>query len=510
MSCFPLTRSWLPLTLCIGCIDQALTDGREALVRADSGGEDSDSGLDSGIEPACSVGQLGEDDGLPLRRAAEVTEGDKEGAIISFGYGLVPAATPDGAALWVSGAYSWWADAARDPDGAYLLRRPAWDRETLGMDASPMLYTDEPVGMQLVASLLTGSVDSPETAFWMATPGTEADKWDGSRMWLFTEAPSRSVDVVAASTAELTVASSDGYRSIFGDYDGDGLDDLIVPGSPSRLFLLPLMGDVDDSGADVVFPDVLLDGVARLQLTDAATVDLDGDGHGDLVWKQAAGEREDHTRFDLYFKLGPLSTFWDAADGFLVDDFTRLPASGAGSSYTQYSSVRAVGDVTGDGQPDATAEFADDAGGLEGASSLFVVDRLPLGSGSLADLGTRLVGVPGQDPTNTSSSGLGSGGGGDANGDGVGDLVVFQSDTRLYDGSDHRAYVVTGPLDGVVQLAESSAEIRLPVADSAVSETNAAALVPDMDADGMDDVVVNFVDGANPGVVWLFPGCPEW
>jgi hypothetical protein len=52
--------------------------------------------------------------------------------------------------------------------------------------------------------------------------------------------------------------------------------------------------------------------------------------------------------------------------------------------------------------------------------------------------------------------------------------------------------------------------MRLAYAADGIFEENGAALVPDLDGDGMDDVIVSAVDGINPGVAWLFPGCAAW
>lgn len=521
MSCSRLTSAaWLVLGS--ACSDQLLTvlpdagdDSGSGAVDSESEIEPDDTGLDSGggddtgeHVPACGGGELGEADGRPLRRSDDTDTQDTKFASVYFSFRVLPAG---GRELWVTGNGSWYADTHPNWDGAYLLDGTAWDDSVLPSNVLPTLYMDDPIGTAPIASGLTVDPAAGGEALWVSTPSDQADDLDGSWLWLSASNPTRGVDLMSWASAEVRVESGNGEQSSFADYNSDGLDDAMIPGHPTVILLAPFSGTLTEADADVNFPERLAAGVADFRPDSPAALDLDGDGHLDLVWKQANGERDDHTQFDLFFKRGPLAggPTWDAPDAVLVDDVSRLPDDYASWS-TPYGAIRTVGDVTGDGSTDATVAYNYDAGSEPGSSSLLIVNRLPQGTGSITDLETRLVGVPGDDPRSEARSWVGSGGGGDVNGDGFGDLVAFQASTLLAGGPERRSYVVTGPLSGVVRLDQSATQVRLAYAADGIFEENGAALVPDMDGDGMDDVIVSVVDGINPGVAWLFPGCAAW
>lgn len=381
----------------------------------------------------------------------------------------------------------------------------------LGHGAQPLLYVDDRFRTMMTATGLTLDESAPMGGFAVTTSRTSSDELDGSYIWLAASAPTRETDFIWWADTEIFVESLDGVASVFADLNGDGLDDAFVPGYQTRIFLSPMMSTVFDEDADIVFPAILPDEIAPFQPTSAAAVDLDHDGYLDLVWKQPAGERDNHTQFDLLFKRGPIAQDWDAPDARIVDEVSALPENSWGSSYTQSSTVRAVGDVTGDGYADVTATFSYDAGGRDGSGSLIVIEAWPEGTVALEDVPTRLVGVPGDIPDMPSHSNLGSGGSGDVNGDGVDDLVVFQAYTGLYSGDERRVYIAPGPLSGLVVLEDASVQVRLPRGAGATNEHNAAMVVPDLDGDGLDDVIVNVIDGGDlPGAVWLFAGCDAW
>ena len=65
---------------------------------------------------------------------------------------------------------------------------------------------------------------------------------------------------------------------------------------------------------------------------------------------------------------------------------------------------------------------------------------------------------------------------------------------------------VSGPIDGLIDPESDAVQIRLPV-DTARAR---AIIVPDLDADGLDDMVFSTWGGGELGVVWLFPGCAGW
>lgn len=483
---------------------------------ADSGLPDTaiDSGGDTSTPEGCGPGVLSEEDGRPLRLSETANGGtDIEIAAYWFGTSTLPDYTTNPGKLWVSTGANWYADTRPNWDGAYLLDGTAWDGDgVLGPDARPTLFLDDGIAhTAMVATGLTMNSATQKGGFAITTPGTSNDDLDGSYIWLANSAPTRATDLIAWADVEIFVEAFMGDESTFADLNGDGLDDVLVPGYETRIFLSPMTGSVFDDDADFVFPAILPDEVAPFQPTSAAAVDLDHDGYLDLIWKQPAGERDNHTQFDLLFKRGPIARDWDAPDARIVDEVSALPENSWGSSYTQSSTVRAVGDVTGDGYADVTATFSYDAGGRDGSGSLIVIEAWPEGTVALEDVPTRLVGVPGDIPDMPSHSNLGSGGSGDVNGDGVDDLVVFQAYTGLYSGDERRVYIAPGPLSGLVVLEDASVQVRLPRGAGATNEHNAATVVPDLDGDGLDDVLVNAVDGGDlPGVVWLFAGCDAW
>lgn len=522
MSCSRLTSAaWLVFGS--ACSDQLLTVLPDAGGDSGSGVADSEpeiepeeTGLDSAggddtgeLVPPCGGGELSEGDGRPLRRSDHTDDPDAKLASLYFSSQVVPAGAAD---VWVTGNNGWYADTRPNWDGAYLLDGSHWKDQTLAPAVLPSLYMGDPIGTVIIASGLTVAPAAVGEAIWVSTPSGDSDELDGSWLWLSASKPTHGVELQSWASANVRVESGTGDESSFADYDSDGLDDAMIPGDPTIILLAPFAGTLTEEDADLTLANRLVGGLADFEPQSPAALDLDGDGHLDLVWKQANGERDEHTHFDLFFKRGPLAGggVWDAPDAVLVDDVSRLPDVSYDPVGPHSGAVRSVGDVTGDGATDATVAYNYDAGGEPGSSSLFIVNRLPQGTGSITDLETRLVGVPGDDPGSEARSWVGSGGGGDVNGDGFGDLVAFQASTLLSGGPERRSYIVTGPLSGVVRLDQSATQMRLSYDADGIFEENGAALVPDIDGDGLDDVIVSVVDGTNPGTAWLFPGCEGW
>jgi hypothetical protein len=500
------------LLLLAACSDRLLTpvprqeeskpDVSDSTPAGDSAANDT--APDSGGGESCGERTLGAAHGAPLARGEELDAA----SVTYFGIAIKPGVEAGAPRVWVQASLGGIRSTAPNAawNGAYLLAADDWAAPVLPAAETPRLYSDRPTYEPqpwLHRSGLTTDAAYPGEASWFGN--NEED--EGSVFLLFTHPPATSAVMADEAAATLTARYYMTDRAITADLDGDGLDDLLVPGWPIHVFLSPMAGALTEDDADHIFEMGLSDNFGWDPGGGHAAADLDGDGYMDLVWESSTRRWGDGNTDDVFYVRGPILTraSWEGADGVLLDDTPGDPISSNNAVRGEAGGIRAVGDLTGDGRDDVTVHSENDAYGRVGSSVLYVLDHPVVGTEELAEQPIRLVGLP----TILNHGGqLGSGGSGDVNGDGLLDLVAFEHYTGLATGLEYRGYLVTGPIDGLIDLENDAVNIRLP-ADTDTSEAQ-AIIVPDLDADGLDDVVFSAWGGGEPGVVWLFPGCAGW
>ncbi|MFZ5481649.1 MAG: FG-GAP-like repeat-containing protein [Myxococcota bacterium] len=288
--------------------------------------------------------------------------------------------------------------------------------------------------------------------------------------------------------------------SLHGDADGDGFGDPATategcPGDPgiedgtdcddADAGTFPggseVWGDGVDQdcdgvadGADVTNAAVFLPGEhAGDSVVAVATGDLDGDGDDDLV-VTACGRSEWWGK--VYVLLGPVS-----------GDDTLSSAEGhvAGTESSPVGCAVAVaGDVDGDGNSDILVGAAPSFGGWESSdgSGAWLLSGPALGLDS-TDEATLLLTPDG--PADAAGVAVAAG---DVNGDGTPDLIVGATlaDEGAPDGG--AAYVVFGPRDGTLELADADVTVTGQTASGLVGASVRADA--DFDGDGLSDVVI--------------------
>jgi hypothetical protein len=481
----------------------------------DSGGDSDAPATDTGdtaVEVPCASGWPGAPVALPLSLP---DDGDGEVNNVEREFGVEVAAWANAGTNLVAvtggGVMPYPSDDARG--GLYALDGSAWSEPLLPTTTTPILRA-EGVPAVLVAVGSTTLYESPREATWLESTIEGPDGDPLHETWLFSSMP-----VAPATTDDATAyfqADRGGSNGHF-DCDGDGLDDYFVMDYEPKIYLAPMSGTYDPEDADVTFAQYLHGEAAVFHPEDHAALDLDGDGYLDLVWQHAVRLGDGSYESGYALKRGPLATrpAWTSYEGVLLIDLnTRSNELTTNSALTR-NNLAVVGDITGDGVPDATLPFYSVDDGDANSHELFVLDRWIEGTESLSVLGNRLVGAPGEGEA-VQLGALGASGGGDFDGDGQGDLVVFQYFTRLATGPIHRVYALPGPITGIVDLASAAHVIEPPCLseDCYYESLTVATLVPDITGDGFDDTLVSVYSTHSHAdlrsILWLYPGCDDW
>ena len=320
-------------------------------------------------------------------------------------------------------------------------------------------------------------------------------------------------DVTVANGTHLGVSGLDrndylGKGVAFLDFNGDGVDDLLVgaPGADDNGAnagaAYVFFGPVGDVGlVDAALADVVLVGsglAERAGWTVANAGDLDGDGDDEALIGAAPGPNSTHNAGIAYLVAGGMVG--------LVDLGTQRLAVFVGEqAESEFGSVVAgVGDVNGDG-------WGDVAIGAPRGTNLELNDghvRLFLGplQGEIpeADADARFVGV-----SKASSAGIAIAGVGDVDGDSLDDFVVGAARDATAGENAGAAYLLLGDPAGL------SGDLTIDAAASAIY-TGAAfdragasvAHAGDVNGDGLQDFFVGAKQqGASKrGAVYLIRG----
>lgn len=496
---------WAPALLVplLACSDQGLSGKEEGASDGETAGELHETGLgdtaDSAEpdEPACEPKpQLWVSDGWSL-------EADPD-EMYGLGY---QASVPGVTSVWATSA-----DTKSNRVHYVPVSAADWELGQYPSSETVMLYSEprpdhgaaDGPAMMLSAGRTIRPEGQGEAVLFLLGPGTDQGESMGFA-WLL-DRPSAAVDVEAAEVA-VEVGGGTPYQfAVPADYDGDGLDDLFLPSSgTSLLFLAPYDTTRTPAEADRTWSwEMELYGRG---VRGAVPLDMDADGHMDLLWQ--VSNTEPTFGSNLLWYPGPFlgEGTSGAPAGIVAGSLGSGIRSSPGTASYRPPDLLSPGDLTGDGRDDAAVSSDLDVYGEPGSDTIFVLDAPPAGTVQLTDYSTRILGPSfGEDSEPGLGTALYLGESGDWNGDGQVDLMAYHG-LESASGGVFTSWILLGPVAETTSLAADGIVSKIAVPNEGDNGVY-GFLTPDLTGDGADELFLATEEGQNMRL-WLFPGCPE-
>ncbi len=300
------------------------------------------------------------------------------------------------------------------------------------------------------------------------------------------------------SVAGAGVINRDGFNDVlvgaYGANEGAGA---------AYLVLGPMEGTISLADADATLRGE--QDLSAVGFSVAGVGDLDADGYPDIAI--GAYGHDSPAQDDIgavYVFRGPLTGVRSTATAHAT-----LLGVGEGDWFGY--SVSGAGDVDADGHDDLLVGAPGVFRGGPDAGAAYLFSGPFAGTRTSAGSRAQLLGQSEND-----RAGGSVGGGGDVDGDGFADVVVgaWLADGPAGDNPTGTvdagaAYVVRGPFEGAIDLAtEADATVHGPHANAAAGF--AVDVAPDVDGDGLDDLVIGVVKdrsgGTDAGAAWVLHG----
>jgi Putative metal-binding motif/FG-GAP repeat len=282
------------------------------------------------------------------------------------------------------------------------------------------------------------------------------------------------------------------------DVTGDGLEDLVFGatdiGHPGTAGAAQIVAGPDFDGGALSSVAMTWTGedVSDLAGYAVVTTDANGDGVGDVLVGAPAQSTAGYYSGTVYLLEGPVT-----AGGALVDADARLDGD---APYTWLGSTMGTGDLDGDGALELLLGMG--FGGTEYSGQALVVP-LPWD----ASLGLAGVIATVEGDTAGDELGVALSGEHDQDGDGVADLWIGAPGRDPGSAASGAALLFLGPLSGT--LGPSDAAVMVGGDAPGQRLGNSLRGSPDLDNDGVPDLVVGAPGYLSQGATWLV-GLPHW